>query len=73
MSASDQPTRSETLEARIRALMAELAQYPATGPTAWQHRETRRRLATEIEFAFQAYDVAREIEGSSSTLFDQHA
>ena len=63
-------SRSEALEARIRQLMAELATYPSTGGIAWQFRETRRRLRNDIEYAFQAWDVARDIEGSDTTIFD---
>lgn len=63
MSTADRPTRSEELEARIRRKMAERAAMPATGPTAWQFRETRKRLLREILNRWDAYDVAREFEG----------
>lgn len=63
--------RSEELEAKIRRLMTELATYPPAGPTAWQFRETRRRLSREIEFAFQAWDIAREFETHPKWIFDQ--
>ena len=62
--------RSDELRAKIVALMAELATYPATGPTAWQFREGRRRLKVEIENHWDAYDIAREFEGSDAWIFD---
>jgi len=67
---SSDVSRSEELEAKIRQLMAELAMYPATGPTAWQFRAGRKRVSEEIEHHFQAWDIARDIEGSPSSLFD---
>lgn len=64
---------SRSLRAKIEGLMAELATYPTTGGTAWQFREGRRRLAAEIENVWQAYDIAREVEGDATSFFDQDA
>lgn len=50
------------LRADIEALMAERAALPATGPTAWQYREARKRLRDEIETFWDVYDVALTVE-----------
>lgn len=48
MTPSECLSRCAEIRAEVEAKMAERAELPATGPVAWQFRNTRKRLYAEI-------------------------